>query len=534
MTAETVHRRTFDSVSLFALALAIRLALIGLAPHADEGHYAAAAYFQYLGYTKGLFAADSAIPAFGGVELYPLLVSWIYFIPAEPYFLLRLADALLAAFSGVMIYKYLYLATNRRLPAYLASILLIVVINHPEFVEAGARNPIPIATLLLFCSLYLLERDRAAKLLLPACCLAASVLVREPFLVIAGVVVLHVWQQYGFRTAARFCCLAAAFGTLVVLLVAALKGGVSAAVPMYEAYASYTNPDFNLTLFDRIERGISSGKRIFLMLSFCTPVLLLGLCAPLFEPTLRTKKALSLYIFGIGLTLAPLAEVLIKKPYSYHLAQMFIGAGIFASYGFYVFFQLVRKVRDSRPVTSWLLAGVVAFGHVFWMQDYARTMRYTAGWSLHYAPVTVFGDWSSPVVKDSYYLQIASIVRKYSRPGDAILSTSYNVFPLTETISLSRKTASLSAYRLTVKDIKVDEEIASLIRERQPAVFVEEQAVSLPRSERKDAIGIQVADLYGLSIDVGPGLSPYRQFFAKVHVATVRLKRKPDEPQSNR
>lgn len=49
------------------------------------------------------------ILAFGMIELYSLLVSWIYFFPLEPYFLLRLADALLAAFSGVMIYKYLYL-----------------------------------------------------------------------------------------------------------------------------------------------------------------------------------------------------------------------------------------------------------------------------------------------------------------------------------------------------------------------------------------------------------------------------------------
>ncbi|MDO8264600.1 MAG: hypothetical protein Q7T21_15445 [Gallionella sp.] len=525
MIAETLYRRTFGSASLFALALAIRVTLIGLAPHADEGHYAAASYFQYLGYTKGLFTADSVIPAFGIIELYSLLVSWIYFIPAEPYFLLRLADALIAAFSGVMIYKYLYLVTNRRLPAYLASILLIVAINHPDFIEAGARNPIPIATLLLFCAIYLLERDSGAKLLLPACCLAASVLVREPFLMFAGVVVLFVWQQRGFRTAARFCCLAAVFGTLVILLVAALRGGVSGAVAMYDAYAHTpaTNSDFNLTLLERIERGMGQGKRILLLLSFCMPVLLLGLCAPLFEPTLRTKKALSLYIFGIGLTLAPLTEVLIKKPYSYHLAQMFIGTGIFASYGFYAFFLVVRKIRHSRPINSWLLAGFVALGHVFLIQDYARTMRYAAGWSLHFAPVMVLGDWSSSAVKDSYYLQIASIVRQYSRPGDAILSTSYNVFPLTGRIPLSRRSASLSVYRLMANGIKVNEEIAGLIRERQPAVFVEEQAVLLPPRKRIDVIGNQVADLYGLSIDVGPGLSPYRQFSAKVHVAHPAL-----------
>ena len=91
--------------------------MIGSAPCADEGHYAAAAYFHYLGYTKGQFSPHSFIPTFGGLELYPLLASWIFFIPVEPYFLLRVADALYAAFSGVMLYKYLYLATGQNLPS---------------------------------------------------------------------------------------------------------------------------------------------------------------------------------------------------------------------------------------------------------------------------------------------------------------------------------------------------------------------------------------------------------------------------------
>ena len=189
--------------SLFMLAIAIRVVLIGSAPYADEGHYAAAAYFQYLGYTKGQFAPHSFIPSFGGLELYPLLASWIYFIPAEPYFLLRVADALYAAFSGVMLYKYLYLATGQNLPSYLAAVLTIIAVNHPEFIEAGARNPIQLATLLIYCSLYLLERDQGKKIFLPGICLAAAVLIREPFVMLAGMVVLLVWSQVGLRKARR-------------------------------------------------------------------------------------------------------------------------------------------------------------------------------------------------------------------------------------------------------------------------------------------------------------------------------------------
>ena len=335
-------------------------------------------------------------------------------------------------------------------------------------------------------------------------------------------VVLYVWQQHGLQTTARFCCLAAVFCALAILLVAALKGGVSGGFALYNAYShtAATNADFNLSLLERVERAIGQGKRILALLPFYMPLLLLGLCAPWFEAALRTKKALALYILGIGMTFAPLVEVLVKRPYSYHLGQMFIGTGIFVSYGFYALFQLIRNLRRPRPIISWLVAGFVALGQVFLAQDYIRTMRYAAGWSLHFAPVTVLGDWSSPAVNDSYYLRMASFVRQYSKPGDTILSTSGNVFPLTGRVPPGRDSAALSDYLLTGRGVsQSDAEIANLIRAWKPAIFVQEHNGLLPIRKRIDAIESQVADLYGMSIDVGPGLSPYRQFFATVHVA---------------
>lgn len=518
MMAKAFHRGAFNTASLFILVLLIRASLIGSAPHADEGHYAAASYFQYLGYTTGLFTNGTVIPAFGGLELYSLMVSWVYAIPMEPYFLLRCIDGLFAACAGVMIYKYLCLVIDPKLPAYIATVLVIVATNHPDFIEAGARNPVPIATLSLFGALYLLELGRGKNLLWPACCLAAAVLFREYFLVLAGVVVLHAWQQHGFRTAAKLCGIAAVFGTLVILLVLALKGGIDAMGAMYDAYAAYTNPNFNLTLYERFERAIGQGSRIFHLLPFCMPVLLLGVCAPLFEPLLRTRKAISYYVLGLGLTLAPLAEILLKKPYPYHLAQMFLGASIFACYGFYTILLIARKSREYRPTASRLLVGVVLLGHVYWAQDYARTMRYAVGWSIHFAPVMVFGDWSSPIVEEAYYLQIASIVRQYSKPGDTVLSTSYNVYPLTGRVPLSRQSASLAVYQGLARGRNVDEEVVSLVRERRPMVFVEEKSVSRPKAGEQNVIGEKVAEYYQETIYVGPGLAPYRQFAATVLV----------------
>lgn len=507
-----------DYFSIFVAVLVIRTALIGLSPYADEGHYAAASYFHYLGYAKGLFSDGIFIPAFGGLEFYSLLLSWIYFIPVEPYFLLRLADAFFAACSGVMIYKYLYLVTSWRLPAYLAALLVIVASNHPEFIEAGARNSIPSATFFLFLTLYLLEVEQGKKLFLSAICLAASILLREQFLMFAGVVVIYVWHEQGFRTATRFCALTAVFIILVVLSVAELRGGIDNIATMYDAYAAHTNSEFHLSLAQRIDRGIKFGIGNLILLSFCLPSMLLGFFAPLIDPTLRTKKLTAIYFLGAGLMLAPLVEVILKTPYSYHLAQVLIGSVIFSCFGLYVGIKIIKRIRISSPAIGTITAIFILILHGILIQDYLKTMRWSAEWSLHYAPVMVFGDWSSPAVNDSYYLKAAAIIRKNANPGDEILSTSYNVYPLTGTIPLSRNTASLAHYRYKSKGVNRDKEIADLIREKKPILYLEEGALSQTNGHRIDIIGRELTGIYKHFYNIGPDLQPYRKFFARIHV----------------
>jgi hypothetical protein len=512
------QHRSIDCLGLFVAALLIRATLIGLAPYADEGHYAASSYFHYLGYTKGLFSDGAIIPAFGGLELYSLLLSWIYFIPVEPYFLFRLADAAFAASAGVMLYKYLYLATNWRLPAWLAALLFILASNHTVFIEAGARNPIPAATFFLFCTLYLLQREQAKKWLFSSICLAASILLREQFLMFAGIVFMYVWHGHGLRIAARLCAFTAMLVALAILFVAELRGGMGNVATMIDTYATHTNPEFHLSLEQRAARGIRFGISNLVLLAFCLPSVLLGLCTPLIDPALRTRQHISIYFLGAGLMLAPLAEVLAKAPYPYHLAQALTGAAIFSCHGWYICVAMIRKVALSRAAMASMLTGSVLLAHGALLQDYLQTLRWCAQWSLHYAPVMVFGDWSSPAVHDAYYLQEAAIIRKHTRFGDKILSTSYNIYPLTGTIPLSRKTASLSTYRFTSNGINRDQEIADLIRESRPIVYLEEGAMSQSNGQRVDVIGRELAGIYPLSHDVGPRLQPYRGFFARIHV----------------
>lgn len=517
-TAKTDH--TLAVITLFLWTLGIRAALLGQAPFADEGHYAAASYFQFLGYTKGIFAEDSIIPNFGIIEIYSLLFSWVYFLPVNGYISFRIIDATIAGLTTIVIFNYLHIVSRQKLASCLAALLLATAINHPLFIEAGARNPIPAATCLLFCSLYLLERHRGEKLLPAALCLALAVLVREPFVAIAGVVVLHVFHQYKLRSAVLFALYGLAGCLAAFFLVGLLKGGLSGVSTNFLSYFQMTNLDAssNLDFKARLALAANQAAEMLTALGFCVPIVLLGMLAPLLTPALRKPRTMAHYWLGIGIALASLLEAAIKKPYPYHLAQVLIGLGIFACYGFQILVAWLKTIRQVSPATALLCVTVVFVGHGILARDYAWVMRQAAAWTVHFSPVMIFNDWNSPVVKDSYFLSIASIVKNSSSQDQTILSHSYNVFPLTHRLPPSRASASLSVFRRLQKQESGDLSIARIINERRPAVFIEEAGEWLGQRPANNPIENALAANYPSAVDVGPGLFPYRKFSARIHV----------------
>ncbi|WP_310389533.1 hypothetical protein [Roseateles sp.] len=516
--AKTNH--TLAVAVLFLWTLGIRAALLGQAPFADEGHYAAASYFQFLGYTQGVFAENSIIPNFGIIEIYSLLFSWVYLLPINGYISLRVIDAVIAGLTTIMMFKYLYIVSRQQLAACLAALLLATAINHPLFIEAGARNPIPAATCLLFCSLYLLERQRGKKLLPAALCLAGAVLVREPFVAIAGVVVLHVFHQYKLRSAVLFSLYGLAGCLAGFLLVGLLKGGLAGISTNFLSYFQFTQLDasVNLDFRARLALAASQAAEMSTALGFCLPIVLLGLLAPLLTPALRTPRALAPYWLGIGIALASLLEAAIKKPYPYHLAQFLIGLGIFACYGFQILIAWIRAIRQSSPAAALLCVTAVFVGHGLLATDYARVLRYAAAWTIHFAPVMIFNDWNSPVVKDSYFLSVASIVKNNSRQDDVILSTFYNVYPLTHRLPPNRDIASVAVFQRQQASESANRSIIQIINEQQPAVFIQEVSELQRLRPATGPVEIAVAANYSSAVDVGPGLFPYRKFSAKVHL----------------
>ena len=506
------HRVALGGTVVFVVCLCIRLALIGGVPYGDEGHYAAAAYLIFHGYTDGLFAAGSVIPPYGSLELYALLLSWLYFIPAEPLFLFRLADAACASFAGLMMFRYLYQAVGDGWAALIASVLVAMAMNDPDFVQSGGRNPIAAATLCFFSAAFLLDRRDGKSVLLPGSIMGLAVLLREPFVILAGVWILYAWYRYGIRLAARLATVLVASIALGFLVVAVLKGGIGGAHAIVYAYQNTpaTDPDFNRTFAYRLAKTGEMAREIAMRLAFCMPALLLGLISPAFASARARKGFASLYLFGVGLMLAATVEALVKPPYSYHLAQALIGASILMALGLS---SLIRQLS-----TRWLsglsvrrvIGVVLVFGHVVLLMDYGRAMRYAAEWSLHYAPVMVLGDWTSPVVEEAYFLKIASFVRSRTKPDDRLLSTKFGIYPLTGRLPATHQTANLFNYLLSRKTDRFDPVTLDAIVAAKPRMFIRENTAVPALQERLDTLSSQIDDLFNSTSKIGPGLSPYR------------------------
>jgi uncharacterized membrane protein len=316
------------------------------------------------------------------------------------------------------------------------------------------------------------------------------------------------------------------FSAFVIFIIAMLKGGIKGITAIYSGYSNtaqiVSNSEWNYSLMMRILRIIENGKTTISSIQFVMPALILGLLAPAFDRSLQNKRTLTTYAFGLILILAPSFEILLKRSYSYHIAQMLIGASIFVTYGLIGLFNLIKTARRKSHTRGYILVLFIIASHALLLKNYMQTMRYSLGWTMHFSPTTIFGDWSSPVVKDSYFLRIASLVRLHSQPDDRILSTSKSIYALAGRMPLSLPMADLGHYLLRRQSGDASEKIVELIHKHRPAVYIADSTIEhmsqAPKlAEQLDSIKKQITDIYESPITVGPGLVPYRQFSADVY-----------------
>ena len=130
-----------------------RLMAAGGLPTTDEGVYAYYAQIHHARLAEGSGLADA-----GPLTLYPILLSWLFAVPANHLVLLRLADMAVALAAGALFYRVLREECRGRAGAALVAFPFLFTMSSPLFVQTGFKNSIFAAYVPLF--LALLEAGR--------------------------------------------------------------------------------------------------------------------------------------------------------------------------------------------------------------------------------------------------------------------------------------------------------------------------------------------------------------------------------------
>ena len=397
-------------LAVFCATFVPRMLLIGGPPATDEGIYAFNAMMIYRNPPPGWLLPDSGI-----LSLYSALLSWVFALDLNHFVLLRLADAIVAALAGMMLYRVLALESGSRMAGALIAVGFLLTMNDPVFIQYGFKNSIAAASLPLLAAIWLGLRAQphdSKPWFWFGVLVAVAVLLREPFVVFALLGAFAVLGQGGWHAAWRYAVGGIMAAALLLLAVALLRGGSVTA--LVQAYA-----DTGLLYADM---GGSKGKYVRSLHSLYTSLqnafgVMLVLCV-LLAMNLRaalageSRRPAARYLFWLGLAAAPLLEPLLKNGFPYHFATCLIGlAGLTAL----LWRDLARRHSQGR----WLPAVLAVLFTITLVPNVHQLITAYRNYTVPLLSAPLDG-WPAETARASNFLLIADKVRELATPGDTL------------------------------------------------------------------------------------------------------------------
>lgn len=508
-----LSRTRWHLLVLGLVAVGLRLPFLGDQPYTDEGLYAAAAYFDHLAYTGVLGAEGWLVPKDGYLGLYALLTSWVYFLPWEPFFLLRLVDAIFAAAAGIAAYRFLAIAFNDRAVALVSALLFVLAVNHPVFINAGYKNSIMVAMTLTALALSSLHSGDAKACFRAGLFMAGAVLFREFFLPIAATVAFYSIVRCGWIGFLRFVAAGSvlAFGVLATVVTLRGEGGLGALINSYVEYSG-TFPDKT-----GLEMASKQGLIAVDLLLPLFPGVCIGLIAPVLSSQCRGRANLQLYVLGILLAISPALEIWFKAPFPYHFSQSALGLTVLFASGLQQAVNFFRRQHAVHKLAIAVVASIALSANLLLFNGYAHQYYWQANSAIRFAPVMLMGDWTSDATELSVYLRAARTVRENSSPSATMLTEFNNLglFPLTARLPSAAGTGAIGRV-LQRSDHSVREaEMAKLVN-TPPDVLV-----LMPRTlvrEDLDTFTRELTSRYTRRISQARGLPPYGGWSAEIYL----------------
>ncbi len=512
---DSVPSKIFYVISTLVLFnFFLRLILIGAAPFTDEGIYAAGAYFFYSNFIGA--ATDSILPNYGTLGLYPLLVSWVYSLPLESFFTLRLVDALVSCGTVIALFFFLYRTSKSIFSAFITALLFSWSINDPLFIDAGFKNPIPLATAFLFLSLINLHSENRHSATFAGIFLAFAVLIREPFLYFSIVVIGYSFLVLQRNAWLRMCVSFIVTGFIVTLLFVIFRGGVAGLETLVGAYVSAAGAEetSSTRIHDNMVRFVPV---VLNNLSYLLPLVVIGFVSVLAYRPFRIKSNVMLIALSFALVVAQLPEILLRPSYPYHYSQALIGLSIAINFGVLFLVKVISNIRLHKKAARSLLVVALSVVMLYFSKPHLMNLAYGVKESTYFAPVMIFSDWNSPVVKDSFYLINAAIIKKNSTPSDRVLVSGYfsGLFPLSRRLPPSYQFYDLSRLLLERGGSITASDMALLIAE-PPRVFVASGRV-LPHQEHYLELVDKISRNYSKKYVIPNGLRSYGYFSSDIY-----------------
>jgi hypothetical protein len=472
--ARMLRRHAVPLLVVAGAVLVLRATQLGQAPCTDEGSYAALGYLLW-NRQPGWPAPICTLPYIG---LYPASLSWVFGFAGNGIVALRIADALVAAGCAAALYALLAGLAGRWLALSL-SLLWVLCSNHPRFIQAGFKNPFAPGFACIILALLVASRGSSPRRsLFAGILLGVSFLLREPLVVFLLPVLAFVFLERG----ARPCALVAAgyagavAGGVALLALTQGVGPIAAASALLRNYREASVMYGNLVGAEGYvlrAHALAELRATLDVAAWAVPVWAAGGLLALRGLRERGRER-ALVVAGIILLLVPLPEFVLKLGFAYHLSACFLGLTVLAAVGLR---RLGAGLRTAVGVA--IVAIAVAFapggngGNS--LASWWKGVRDGCRVSLHYAPVMLGGDWTSPSVRDSFYLDTAYRILHHTRPGDRVLVSGFytGLYPLTGRLPVRLDVIDASRLMLSRGLFRLGPEDRAKLNETLPALFVE-------------------------------------------------------------
>lgn len=397
-----------------------RLMVLGGLPATDEGVYAYQAQWIHHSISTGHALPDNMTLAF-----YPMLLSWVFGIDANPLMLLRLMDLLLATAMAFVLFRVLLHVCASTVAAGLLVVLFMFTMNQPLFIQSGAKNSIAAAFVPLLLAVLLGQRGsvgQTRRWLLVGGLTALAILLRETFLPFAMLGLIALAWKFGVRPALAFVVGGLATGLILLGAVMAARGSWHGLLSAYQRagdiYASVS--DQRTELF--VTNGAAAVREAAAGLVFAGALVLAMALVWLLR---RERGAGVRWMFWLAAAALPLVEPATKIGFPYHFSVSLPGLAGLSAVAWRHLGAISPRVRIGVGLAGFLaIASMADKGLALWRS-----------WPTTRAVLAAPGaQWPHEAVHQSNYLLAAEAIKRSLPATGGSLSVSgfmFTLYPLT-------------------------------------------------------------------------------------------------------